>query len=88
MKQKAFSTAGELIRYVKEHVDSVEEAMVFVSGMPQITSAETGQKRLAANVGMLLVLCDGRKMEIPRPRAVELPNDGILSRLNIRTTFH
>ena len=83
-----FDTSGEMLDYLKEHSDSVEQALVYVFGFPEFTNAKTGQKRTLKDVGMTLVLCDGRKMNLPRQHAVELLNDGLLSRMRIKTVFY
>jgi len=74
-------------RWWLEAKGSVDRDLVFISGSLQIVNDTTGKKTRLPNVGMVLFLCDGRKMNIPRPMARDVMNDGVLARLGIKTTF-
>ena len=39
-----FETASDCLGYIKEHSDSVDQALVFISGYLQVVSGETAKK--------------------------------------------
>jgi hypothetical protein len=79
-----FSSAEELLAFVKQRADDIEQATIVTPGGRFVGPG--GETRHFPDARMILDMTDVRRV-LDTPAAEWLLNDGLLSRLRIRIRF-
>jgi hypothetical protein len=82
-EDRQFKSAEEMLRFLKEHVDDIENVVIPVQEAVEVRGPQ-GERRVTNGVGAWIKLCGGNSMMISRDDAAMLINDGVLQRLRIK----
>ena len=77
-----FTSFEELLAYLREHSDDVDEVIIPVQEGVQL-AGPAGEIWRVKEDAALLRMCDGSRLTIHRQMAEALLNDGILARVRI-----
>ena len=82
-EDREFKSEGELLEYLREHVDDIENVVIPVQeGIDFISPS--GQRDRRKHVGAWIKLCSGGSLAIRREDAAMLITDGVLQRMKIK----